>query len=74
MQQHVRPCAVGQALPDLGSHDHTVSSADVLDFIIHRQNLNTADLGGERGQTETLRGLKDAGGATGLGQKTSDNF
>lgn len=45
MLRHVRPCAVGQALPDLGSHDHTVSSADVLDFIIHRQNLDTADLG-----------------------------
>lgn len=55
VQRHVRPGAVGQALPDLGSHDHTVSSADVLDFIIHRQNLDAADLGDKQGQTETSR-------------------
>lgn len=46
-QRHVRPCAVGQALPDLWSNDHPVSSADVLDLIIHRQDLHAADLWGK---------------------------
>ena len=57
--QHVRPRAVGQALPDLGSHDHAVPSADVLDFIIHRQNLHAADLGDERTDGDMKRGWVD---------------
>lgn len=42
--RHVRPRAIGQALPDLGPHDHPVASADVLYLVIHWQDLHTADL------------------------------
>lgn len=46
MTLHLRcyPGAVGQALPDLGSDNHAVSFAEVLNFIIYRENLDDADL------------------------------
>lgn len=41
---HVCPRAIGQALPDLGPHNHPVASADVFYLVIHWQDLYTADL------------------------------
>lgn len=40
----ISPCAVGQTLPDLGSHDHPVAPADVLYLIVYREHLHTANL------------------------------
>lgn len=40
----VGPRAVGQTLPDLGSHDDPVAPADVLYLIVYWEHLHAADL------------------------------
>lgn len=40
----IGPSAVGQTLPDLGSHNHPVAPADVLYLIVYWENLHTANL------------------------------
>lgn len=36
VMMEIRPHAVGETFPDLGSHDDPVPPADVLDLVVHR--------------------------------------